>query len=631
MSTIPVQKPQPSGRPSTPRYDEPAFNPWWVRLPLLTALGGMFFVISVLGLLVVYQNQYAGKVLPGVSVSGIPLSGMTPEQAAMLLAAQYTFDEDAIFTFRDPTSERFWQLTAGDLGVRFDADATLAAAMQAGRQEAPLDNLLTQASQWLNGLAIAPVVVYDQADAFQQLSAIAAEINQTAASGSLELISGQVSQTTGQIGRTLDIPATLAKLNQSLQTLSTGAEIELVISETQPEIGGVNETSSKVQAALSAPMTLITDDGTAAATPVGPWTISTDQLSALLKIDQHANGDGTERYDVSVDMEPFRPYLETLAPALKTQPTDARFHFNDTTGQLELLKAGVGGRTMNIDQTLANLEEKVFNPTDRTVQIAYDYVQPRYHNNITAAELGIKELVVEASTYYSGSPDNRRQNIAVGTALYDGIVIGPGEEFSFNSWLGELSEEAGFTEGNVIFGGRTVSGIGGGICQVSTTIFRAAFYGGYTIIERNAHPYRVGYYEQNSAPGFDAAIWTPERDFRFQNDTPYHLLIEAEVFPATNTLQFRFYSTKTDRQVEIKAPIIKNQEPARETLYESNPDLSPGQIVQVDYAAEGADVTVQRIIRDAQGNILKEDSIYTHYLPWGAIYQVAPGDTRLSG
>ncbi len=626
MSTIPVQKP--SGRYPSPRYEEPAFNPWWVRLPVLFALGAMLFAVSLLGLLFFYQQQYDGKILPGVFVSGISLTGLTPAEAAPLLESQYTFDQEAVFTFRDPGTDRFWQMTAADLGVRFDADATLAAAMDAGRQESGLDNLLTQGTNWLNGTAIAPVVVYDQGIAVEKLTAIADEIDQQTVNGTLELNGGQVSQTTSQIGRTLDIAATLSKLDQSLRSLSTGAEIALVIHETQPEIGGVSETSAKVQAALSAPLTLITDDGQGGM--LGPWTISTEQISALLKVDSIQNGDGTQHYDVSVDLEPFRAYLEGLAPALKTQPTDGRFHFNESTRQLELLKAGVGGREMDIDQTLANLQEKVFNPTDRTVHIAYDYVQSRYHNNVTAQELGIVELVAEATTYYTGSPDNRRQNIAVGTALYDGIIIGPGEEFSFNSWLGDLSEEAGFTEGNVIFGDRTINGIGGGICQVSTTVFRAAFTGGYTIIERNAHAYRVGYYEQNSPPGFDAAIWTPERDFRFQNDTPHHLLIEAEVFPATNTLQFRFYSTRVDRQVEIQAPIIKNVEPARAAIYEVNSNLRPGEIIQVDYAAEGADVTIPRIIRDSAGNILKEDSIYTHYLPWGAIYQVAPGDVRLS-
>lgn len=607
---------------------QPDFNPWWVRLPVLFLLGAMLFMLTVFALLAAFQTSYRDRILPGVSAFGVDLSGMTRQQAASALGTQFTFDDRAIFTFRD--GDQYWQMTAGELGVRFDVDQTADSAISTARSSAVFSNLLDQGMTWLNGAAVAPVVVYDQNIAVEKLSEIAAEINQPALDGSLILDGKQVAAVSGQTGRTVDITATLAELNRIIAGLNTGAEIPLVIRESLPTTFDVELAETRVKAALSAPLTLVTDDGNGGT--LGPWTISVDQLSALLKVNQIENGDGTRRYEVTMDMSPFRGYLEKLAPGLITQPQDARFQFDDATRQLELLQAAVGGRSMNVEQTLQNLEEKVFSTTDRTVEIAYDYLLPRYHNGVTAQELGITEMVVEATTYYTGSPDNRRRNIAVGAALYNGVLIPPGEEFSFNSWLGDLSAEAGFTEGNVIFGGRTIQGIGGGICQVSTTVFRAAFKGGYTIIERNAHGYRVGYYEQNNTtPGLDAAIWTPERDFRFQNDTPYHLLIETEVFPQTSTLQFRFYSTGVGRQVEIQPAIVKNVVSSKPTLYEANDDLNPGDMLQVDYPAEGADVTVRRIIRDAAGNVMKEDSIYTHYLPWAAIYQVAPGDTRLAG
>jgi vancomycin resistance protein YoaR len=606
----------------------PEFNPWLVRFPVLLMLGAMLLLMTLFALLAAFQTHYRDRILPGISTLGVDLSGMTREQAAAALQNQFTFDEKAVFTFRD--GDQYWQMTAGELGVKFDLDQTLEAALNTAREGGAFSNLLNQGMTWLNGAAVAPIVVYDQNIAAQKLAEIAEAINQPTVDGYFVLKGTEIIAALGQMGRTVDIDATLDELNRIIPTLNTGAEIPLVIRETLPATFDVELAEARARAALSSPLTLTTDDGNGGT--LGPWTISVEQIAALLRVHRVDHGDGTSRYEVTVDMSPFRGYLETLAPGLITQPADARYHFNETTRELELIQAAVGGRSMNIDQTLKNLEEKVFSSTERTVQIAYDYVQPRYHNSVTAAELGITEMVVEATTYYAGSPDNRRQNIAVGAALYDGIIVGPGEEFSFNYWLGDLSAEAGFTEGNVIFGGRTIPGIGGGICQVSTTAFRAAFKGGYTIIERNAHGYRVGYYEQNgSPPGLDAAIWTPERDFRFQNDTPYHLLIETEVFPQTSTLQFRFYSTRTGRQVEIKPAIIKNVVAAKPTLYEANDELRPGEIIQVDYAAEGADVTVQRVIRDAAGNIIKEDSIYTHYLPWGAIYQVAPGDTRLAG
>jgi vancomycin resistance protein YoaR len=154
--------------------------------------------------------------------------------------------------------------------------------------------------------------------------------------------------------------------------------------------------------------------------------------------------------------------------------------------------------------------------------------------------------------------------------------------------------------------------------------------GGYIIIERNTHAYRVGYYELYGAPpGMDAAIWSPERDFRFQNDTPYHLLIETSIYPTNSAIQFRFYGTNTGINVELKDPVIRNVVEALPTVYEANSDLSLGQEVQVDWAALGADVTIVRIIRDSNGNEIKRDEFYTHYFPWQAVIQVAPNDTRL--
>ncbi len=172
--------------------------------------------------------------------------------------------------------------------------------------------------------------------------------------------------------------------------------------------------------------------------------------------------------------------------------------------------------------------------------------------------------------------------------------------------------------------------MGGGVCQVSTTMFRAALKAGFPITERNSHGYRVGFYELNgSPPGLDAAIFQPTADFRFLNDTPYHLLLETSVFPSQQSIQFRFYSTNPGRQVVLEGPVIKSIVPALPTIYESNANLQLGQQQYVDWSAEGADVIFTRKILDAAGNEIREDTIYTHYLPWAAVVQVAPGDSRL--
>lgn len=408
---------------------------------------------------------------------------------------------------------------------------------------------------------------------------------------------------------------------------SSGAEIPLVIRDTAPSIPSVAEARQQLETALSAPVTLTASDENGR--QLGPWVLSVEQIGQLLQVTLVSNPDGTQSYRVDVTMEAFEGFLEQLAPGLLTPARDGRFDFDPASGTMTAVEPSQSGRTLNVPQTLARLEEAVFTPQNRIVPMAFDYILPRFHNQVTAAELGITELVAEATTYYTGSSANRRFNIAVGASRIDGVIVAPGEEFSFNYYIGDISEENGFVEGLVIFGGRTIAGVGGGICQVSTTIFRTSFGGGYAITERNSHGYRVGYYELGGAPpGLDAAIWQPERDFRFQNNTPYHILIEATVYPGEDALQVRFYSTRYF-QVELEDPIIRNVEPAPPPAYEADPDLQPGEIRQVDFAAEGADVTVYRNVYDLQGNLVIEDYAYTHYVPWQAIYQVAPSDSRL--
>ena len=241
---------------------------------------------------------------------------------------------------------------------------------------------------------------------------------------------------------------------------------------------------------------------------------------------------------------PLPTYLRTLSPNLSKPSSEGRFDFEPTTGALTPISPSTEGRRLDVDETIRRLEAAVFDPVNRRVVMYFETLQPRYPAGISAAELGITQQVAESTTYYWGSWQNRRSNIALGAGKLHGVIIAPGEEFSFNQHLGEITPEAGYLEGSVILGGATVTGIGGGICQVSTTMFRAAFSGGYAITERNSHGYRVGYYEYAGAgPGLDAAIWQPEVDLRFQNNTPYHLLIESSFLGAKDALQFRIYST----------------------------------------------------------------------------------------
>jgi len=250
------------------------------------------------------------------------------------------------------------------------------------------------------------------------------------------------------------------------------------------------------------------------------------------------------------------------------------------------------------------------------------------HDNVTAAELGITEEVVSATTYFIGSTAARRTNIQVAASRFHGVIIPPHTEFSFNEYLGDVSAETGFEEGLIIFGDQTITGVGGGVCQVSTTAFQAAFYAGFPILERYPHGYRVGYYETGEGPGLDATVYSPIVDFRFLNDTDYHLLIETYM-GTNNTLTFKYYSTSTGRSVTKEGPYVRNVRPAPAPIYRATPGVTG--TTQVDYAVSGAEVYVYRTVTDANGNVLIDrEEFFSNYIPWPAQYQVPPGDARAS-
>lgn len=604
-------------------YAPPAISPWWVRLPVLFACGLILFLLLTTTLLIGWNTQYRQVIYPNIVVAGTPLGGLTRDEARATLASAFTKQSDTVFTFRD--GENFWQFSAADLGMTVDLEATLDRAFTIGHSGSVVSDIMTQLRLQMRGVSLSPIITYDQQVAIDQLLTISATINRAAANASLVMNSSALQTSEGSNGRALDITQTLAALEPALLAMQRGGEIPLTITETLPIVRSVADTSQQIQTALSAPITLIVADEPT----LGPWTASTEQLAQLLRLDAVTNPDGTQSYVAHIDGAAFEASLETLAPGLIAPAQNARFHFNEATAQLEVIQPAISGRRLDVAETVRRLEEAVFSTDQRTVPLAFDLTLAPFHNQVSAQELGIREVVAEATTLFSGSPQNRRTNIAVSASKFDGIIIAPGEEFSFNYYLGDISDEGGFVEAKVIVGDRTVIGIGGGVCQVSTTLFRAAFSGGFAITERNSHGYRVGFYEQGGAPpGLDAAIYQPERDFKFQNNTPYHVLIQTSVYPNSDALQFKFYSTRTFN-TEVEPAIVKNVTAASATRYEANTTLSAGESLQVDYSAEGADVTVYRKVYDLQGNLVMDDYVFTHYLSWGAIFQVAPGDSRL--
>jgi vancomycin resistance protein YoaR len=264
-------------------------------------------------------------------------------------------------------------------------------------------------------------------------------------------------------------------------------------------------------------------------------------------------------------------------------------------------------------------------PAPQEVSVPVAIIKPRI-DTTQVDEMGIVELVSEGTSSYKGSPPERVHNVVNAAGKFGHVVVAPGEEFSFNDNVGDVNAANGFIDALVIAGDRTAVGIGGGVCQVSTTAFRAAYTGGFPILERWAHGYVVGWYGK---PGLDASIFTPNVDFRFKNDTGHFILVKSSWNEKKGTVTFSIYGTKPNRTVEISEPVISNRQPAPPAAYQEDPALKAGQIKQVDWAKEGIDAVVTRTIRYGDGQV-KQEKLVSKYRPWQAIYLYGPG-TNLPG
>jgi vancomycin resistance protein YoaR len=620
----------PYPRPLPPRKGKrSSIFPWLIRIPLLgfTAFLLLGFIAALY--VALHQLQFDGLIYPGVSSYGVDLSGMTRQQAYAALSAQYTYGEQATFTFRDGSET--WQKTAKDLGVSFDPQRTVEEAYRVGRGGNVFRNLAAQGDAWMNGNPIQPTIVFDESKASAILTEIGAQIFQPMTDASILVQGTQVSTGTAQIGRQLDIPATLGLVREVVLNMNTGAEIQLIVRETKPTITDAETAGAQLRTALASPIELVAES----VEGLGPWQASPDFIAGMVSVVREDNSDGTARYEVVTTLDPLRTFLAELQPQLTIEPVSARFLFNSVTRQLDVIEDSVDGRELDVEATLTAVQQVLFSPGPRRVSLVFRAKPAAINSKSTAAELGINEMTVEATTFFYGSTTERRTNIQVAAARFHGLVIEPGETFSFNKYLGDVSPESGYETGLVIYGNQTIQGVGGGVCQVSTTIFQAAFFGGFPIDERYAHGYRVGYYESgqviaagrkySTGVGLDATVYSPIIDFKFTNDTPYHILIEVDYKPNEQQLTIRFYTTSVGRVVEKDGPELSNTVPHGPPVYTESADLKPGQSRQIDYAVDGVDVRVYRTVYQNDSLISDREEFYSHYLPWSAQFLVAPG------
>jgi hypothetical protein len=237
-------------------------------------------------------------------------------------------------------------------------------------------------------------------------------------------------------------------------------------------------------------------------------------------------------------------------------------------------------------------------------------------------------LLGKSTTGFRTSATERRENIARATAMFDGVVVQPGQEYSFLS-AGDFSELNGFVEGYAIVGGRLEKVVGGGLCQVSTTLFRAVSNAGLEVTDRAGHSDVVYFYE--NILGFDATVFTPYRDFKWRNDSPGPVTIATSADLNASTVTFELWGTSDGRTVSYEGPFTKNVvQPGRAT-WQYDKELAASAKRQLVHGRPGMDVNYLRTVKMPDGSIKHDDNFYTHYQPWDDFYTYGAAVTPPAG
>jgi len=327
-------------------------------------------------------------------------------------------------------------------------------------------------------------------------------------------------------------------------------------------------------------------------------------------------------YDKSI----VRERLEVFKDEFDKPAKNALFKFEN--GKVVNFRKEEAGREIvvdsiisDFDDTVSSLKNKIEN---KIVKINPVILKPEIILS-SINSYGIEELIAEGKSDYTHSIPSRVHNVILAASKFNGVLISPGKVLSFNETVGDISSLTGYQPAYIIKEGKTVLGDGGGVCQVSTTLFRTALNAGLPIIERNAHAYRVSYYENDMKPGFDATVFSPSVDLKIKNDTFSYILIQTEVDETNNLLYFRFFGKKDNRRVEISDSTVWDVTTPPEPKYQEDPTLKKGVVKQVDFPAWGSKAYFSYKVY--KGNKLTiDEKFYSSYRPWQAVYLVGTAD-----
>ena len=567
-------------------------------------LAKRYIVISLIGAstlsltFLIYNLVFLGKIYPGVFIAGIPVSGLTTNEAYNMLSERINSPNKATLAYQDSTFE----IDLETIGFSYDFSSPVEEAYKLHRSGNIMPDFYSRILSPAREINLPLKVNINEQLLLEHLSIISDEISVAAVQPLAKLAKGKVVVEKGSPGLYVDL-ATLS--NDIIKNLSQANYDPLTI-----HLLTVDPTISDVQAqALKERAEGLMDKNLTLTTQGQVFKYEEEGLFRLLG----PNGGYSDR-EIEI-------LITDISSSVNRPPQDAAFVFE--SGKVIEFAAAIDGLEVEGEK----LKQKITDSLKELEGGGQKLITTEIPLSVTSAEitldainnLGISELLGKGASKFRGSISSRIFNIGHSSAKFNGVLIPPGEIFSFNDVLGDVSAYTGYKKAYIIKDGRTVLGDGGGVCQVSTTLFRAMLDSGLPIVERRAHSYRVTYYEQDSLPGLDATVYAPYTDLKAKNDTPGHLLIQTRFDKNTASLVFEIYGTSDGRIANLTKPVITSTSAPPEDLYQDDPSLPAGTIKQVDFRAWGAKVNFDyEVIKD--GEVIYEKTFYSNFRPWQAVY-----------
>ena len=525
------------------------------------------------------------RIAAGVKIDGVNVGGLTAGQARAKLERRANALAEVPVTFTAAGHE--WRLRPVSLGVQTNWDAAVKLALDQGSGLGPLRGFRRIGVRVFGADVSPPTRVLERALVFE-VGKIARTVNRPHNDAAIVLRGLRPVVVPARTGAVLDRAAAGDTIVRSLASFQRGT-VALPVRVDSPSVRAADLTPvvAQVQTALGRRVRL--QLGAAS------WWLPKRQLAAILQL-PHG---GTKA--LAVSGPGATRYFSRLSRGIDEPARDATFRVL-SSGRVVVVPARPG-RVIAPGPTGRHILAAALAPQARTARVVVTYAQPN-RSTAQAKAMGITTRVGRYETIYGGDP-NRIHNVQLVAQLIDGKLIAPGATFSFNAATGARTADKGFREAPVIINGEVTNGLGGGVCQVSTTVFNAAYEAGLKITSRTNHALYISHYPL----GRDATVNYPDVDLRFVNDTSHWLLLRT--FVGSYSLTVGLYGTPQHRRVVTQArPLVDaGHAPVK---HEPDPSLSEGRTVVVDGGEPSRSTSVRRLVYE-RGKLLYDDTWYSSY------------------